>query len=119
MSNSKKIIQDKEHFFDNKLNIIKEDAFQRDLSINALYYDPLKDKIIDYFHDRKIYLRRYFHPGCHNLEPYINESKYHNLNLPNTEKVSRSVIIFPTGQQMTSKSVNAIYEHYQQAMLTS
>ena len=48
VSNSKKIIQNKEDFFDRRLSIIKEDAFRRDLSINALYYDPLKDKIIDF-----------------------------------------------------------------------
>ena len=48
VSNSKKIIQNRERFFDSKLSIIKEDAFRRDLSINALYYDPLEDKIIDF-----------------------------------------------------------------------
>ena len=48
VSNSKKIIQNKEDFFDRRLSIIKQDAFRRDLSINALYYDPLKDKIIDF-----------------------------------------------------------------------
>ena len=48
VSNSKKIVQNTERFFDGKLSIIKEDAFRRDLSINALYYDPLEDKIIDF-----------------------------------------------------------------------
>ena len=47
VGNSKKIVQNTERFFDGRLSIIKEDAFRRDLSINALYYDPLEDKIID------------------------------------------------------------------------
>ena len=48
VGNSKKIVQNTERFFDGRLSIIKEDAFRRDLSINALYYDPLEDKIIDF-----------------------------------------------------------------------
>ena len=37
VGNSKKIVQNTERLFDGKLSIIKEDAFRRDLSINALY----------------------------------------------------------------------------------
>ena len=35
---------------DNVFGTMKEDALRRDFTVNALYYDPAKDRIVDYHH---------------------------------------------------------------------
>ena len=35
---------------DNVFGTIEEDAARRDFTVNALYYDPIKNEVLDYFH---------------------------------------------------------------------
>lgn len=41
-------VPDKMLFEDNDFGTSKEDAFRRDFTVNALFYDPVADKLIDY-----------------------------------------------------------------------
>ena len=41
--------------------------------------------------------RRYFYPGCHQLEPYRSEMQDHPPVLPVTERLTESVLTLPTG----------------------
>jgi dTDP-4-amino-4,6-dideoxygalactose transaminase len=41
--------------------------------------------------------RRYFYPGCHQLEPYRSEMQDHPPVLPVTERLTASVLTLPTG----------------------
>ena len=72
----------------------------------------IRDRLVDYFHGHGILLRRYFHPGCHLMEPYASHEQYHSLNLPNTEKISSEIVVFPTGRQLTKTNVKEFAELY-------
>ena len=65
----------------------------------------IRDSLVEYFHKEGILLRRYFHPGCHKMEPYKSSEKYSSLELPVTEQISSGIIVFPTGKQVTSEDV--------------
>ncbi|MEK9895826.1 MAG: DegT/DnrJ/EryC1/StrS family aminotransferase, partial [Burkholderiaceae bacterium] len=59
-----------------------------------------RDRLVEHFHKNKVFVRKYFFPGCHRLEPYCNDEKYTQCNLPITEKVSAEIIVFPNGNQI-------------------
>ena len=66
----------------------------------------IRDSLVKYFHQEGILLRRYFHPGCHRMEPYQSCEKYDSVNLPNTEQISSEIVIFPTGKQVTTVDIH-------------
>ena len=74
-----------------------------------------RDEIVNYYHRNKVYVRRYFFPGCHRMLPYKNDPRYRNVKLPNTEEVSKNIIVFPTGRQMNKESVQRLYKHFNDA----
>ncbi len=52
--------------------------------------------------------RRYFYPGCHQMEPYRSQPRYANLSLPNTERLAARVLSLPNGSAVTPKDVTEI-----------
>jgi len=72
----------------------------------------IRDSLVDYFHAHSILLRRYFHPGCHRMEPYASHEQYKGLHLSNTEKISSEVLVFPTGTQVTPSTIKEFSNHY-------
>jgi dTDP-4-amino-4,6-dideoxygalactose transaminase len=72
----------------------------------------IRDSLVDYFHAQGILLRRYFHPGCHLMEPYASHVQYQGLHLSNTNKISSEIVVFPTGTQVTSSTIKEFSNHY-------
>ena len=66
----------------------------------------IRDSLVKYFHQEGILLRRYFHPGCHRMEPYKSCEKYDSVNLPNTKQISSEIVIFPTGKQVSTDDIH-------------
>jgi dTDP-4-amino-4,6-dideoxygalactose transaminase len=54
--------------------------------------------------------RRYFHPGCHNMEPYRSDARAKPLDLPATDHLCRSVLQFPTGTSVNERDIDTITE---------
>jgi dTDP-4-amino-4,6-dideoxygalactose transaminase len=52
--------------------------------------------------------RRYFHPGCHSMEPYRTESPDACLHLPHTEALTQRVMCLPTGTSVPPESISTI-----------
>jgi dTDP-4-amino-4,6-dideoxygalactose transaminase len=71
-----------------------------------------RDNLVQHFHNNDILVRRYFHPGCHRLEPYKSDHSYNNVQLLNTENVASKVLVFPTGCQLDKKGMNKIFDIY-------
>lgn len=67
-----------------------------------------RDKIVEALHAENILARRYFWPGCHNMKPFKELFPHAGLLLPNTKMVADSVIVLPTGNAMTTKSVGTV-----------
>jgi dTDP-4-amino-4,6-dideoxygalactose transaminase len=52
--------------------------------------------------------RRYFYPGCHQMEPYRSAHGADSLRLPETEALSRRVLSLPTGTAVDAEHVAGI-----------
>ncbi len=67
-----------------------------------------RDTLVAALRAENVMARRYFWPGCHNMEPYRSLFPHASLVLPDTNKVAGSVIVLPTGQTMTTEMVATV-----------
>jgi dTDP-4-amino-4,6-dideoxygalactose transaminase len=67
-----------------------------------------RDGVIKALHAENILARRYFWPGCHNMEPYLSYYPHAGLMLPNTTAVAGRVIVLPTGSAVTEDDIRGI-----------
>jgi dTDP-4-amino-4,6-dideoxygalactose transaminase len=67
-----------------------------------------RDSLVSFLHSKDIIARKYFWPGCHNMEPY--KSLYPNCHhwLSNTEIVANRVIVLPTGETVTPNTIDHV-----------
>ncbi|MBN1451815.1 MAG: aminotransferase class I/II-fold pyridoxal phosphate-dependent enzyme [Anaerolineales bacterium] len=64
-----------------------------------------RDLLVKILHAENVLARRYFYPGCHQMEPYRSYFPHAGLLLPHTEKLVGRVMSLPTG---TSVDIDAI-----------
>lgn len=67
-----------------------------------------RDRMIEALHAENIRARKYFWPGCHNMQPYRELYPHAGLLLPNTQQIANRVVVLPTGTTMTVEMVNAV-----------
>jgi dTDP-4-amino-4,6-dideoxygalactose transaminase len=67
-----------------------------------------RDRLVDALHAENILARKYFWPGCHNMEPYRSYYPHAGLVLPQTNRIAERVIVLPTGSSMHSSDIRAI-----------
>jgi len=56
-----------------------------------------RDELVRMLHAENVLARRYFYPGCHEMEPYRSYFPHAGLLLPQTECLTRRVMSLPTG----------------------
>jgi len=71
-----------------------------------------RNKLFNFYHDKNIFVRRYFSPGCHRMEPYQTDPFYTNLQLPITEKLADTCLAFPTGKSVNKCDIETFAELY-------
>ncbi len=72
---------------------------------------PLRrDELLDLLWSENVQARRYFYPGCHQMEPYRSNAPNARLWLPNTERVAERVLLLPTGPSLAPGDVDRICE---------
>ena len=74
----------------------------------APYFPVSRDRIIDVLHAENVLARRYFWPGCHNMQPYRELYPHAGLLLPNTKKVADRVVVLPTGTTMDNDMISDV-----------
>jgi dTDP-4-amino-4,6-dideoxygalactose transaminase len=67
-----------------------------------------RDEVVAALHAEGILARKYFWPGCHQMEPYRSLYPHAELMLPNTNAVARRVIVLPNGTALPEGSIDAI-----------
>ncbi len=67
-----------------------------------------RDKLNEILHAENILSRRYFYPGCHQMQPYIADFPNAGLSLPETEKLTQKVLQLPTGTSVGEKEIHQI-----------
>jgi dTDP-4-amino-4,6-dideoxygalactose transaminase len=65
-----------------------------------------RDALVDVLRAENVAARRYFHPGCHRMEPY--RSARLRRPLPVTERLSARVMALPTGTAITTEQISSI-----------
>ena len=56
-----------------------------------------RDDLVRVLHAENVLARRYFYPGCHQMEPYRSYFPHAGLLLPETERLTQRVMSLPTG----------------------
>lgn len=67
-----------------------------------------RDSILKILHKENIFARRYFYPGCHKMEPYVNEFISDKSLHQNTDKLSRKLFVLPSGSDITFDTIEKI-----------
>ena len=67
-----------------------------------------RDQLVELLAAEHVLARRYFHPGCHRMEPYRSLQPNAGLLLPRTEFITRRVMVLPTGSAVSERDVDVI-----------
>jgi dTDP-4-amino-4,6-dideoxygalactose transaminase len=78
------------------------------LEIDDTWTHISRDQIFQALHAENVLARRYFHPGCHRMEPYKSYFPHAGLMLPETERKSGMVLSVPTGTAMSPEKVQDV-----------
>ena len=57
-----------------------------------------RDELVAALRFENVMARRYFHPGCHRMEPYRRLDPSAGERLPITERLAEQVMVLPMGQ---------------------
>jgi dTDP-4-amino-4,6-dideoxygalactose transaminase len=80
------------------------------LEIDAQQTGLSRDRLVQVLHAENILARRYFYPGCHQMEPYRSYYPHAGLLLPETEKLTQRVMTLPTGTSISVGDIEQICE---------
>lgn len=69
-----------------------------------------RDQLIEALQAENVMARRYFWPGCHNMEPYRSLFPHAGLVLPHTGVVAARVMVLPTGQTMDAEMIETVVQ---------
>jgi dTDP-4-amino-4,6-dideoxygalactose transaminase len=78
------------------------------LEINEAESGISRDILVKTLHAENVLARRYFYPGCHQMEPYCSYFPHAGLLLPETEKLTNKVMSLPTGTAVDDAMVEKI-----------
>ncbi len=67
-----------------------------------------RDRLVRALRAENILARRYFWPGCHNMQPYCDLYPQAGLGLPNTRAIADRVVVLPTGDQMNEEKIRTV-----------
>ena len=67
-----------------------------------------RDALIDVLHAERVLARRYFYPGVHRMEPYVQRPELVREPLSNTETLAAEVIVLPTGTSVSTLDIETL-----------
>lgn len=78
------------------------------LEVNEQESGISRNELVQILHSENVMARRYFYPGCHQMEPYQSYFPNANLLLPETEKLTQKVMALPTGTAVGKEDISKI-----------
>ncbi len=67
-----------------------------------------RDQMMDILWAENVLTRRYFYPGCHQMEPYRSYFPHAGLLLPVTNNLAKRVLSMPTGTAVGPAEIHQI-----------
>jgi dTDP-4-amino-4,6-dideoxygalactose transaminase len=78
------------------------------LEIEEAITSVSRDQLVDILQAENVAARRYFYPGCHQMEPYRSYFPHAGLLLPETEKLVKRLLSLPTGTTIDAPEISQI-----------
>jgi dTDP-4-amino-4,6-dideoxygalactose transaminase len=78
------------------------------LEVDEAHTGISRDQLIDILWAENVLARRYFYPGCHQMEPYRSYFPHAGLLLPETEKLVKCLLSLPTGTAVGPDEIHKI-----------
>ena len=75
-----------------------------------------RDQLHQVLWAENVLARRYFHPGCHRMEPYRSEQEPERLHMPQTDRLARTCLTLPTGTAVDCDDIAVIAGLIKRAM---
>lgn len=69
-----------------------------------------RDRLVEVLWAENVMARRYFHPGCHAMEPYRSHLPPAWRRLPETERLAARLLTLPTGTAVDEPAIDAVCE---------
>lgn len=69
-----------------------------------------RDELVNILRTENVLARRYFYPGCHQMEPYRSYFPHSHLLLPETEKLTQRVMSLPSGTAVGPEEIGLVCE---------
>lgn len=67
-----------------------------------------RDQLLEVLMAEGVLARRYFYPGCHQMEPYRSQARHGHDALASTHRLSATLMQLPTGQGVSLESIAAV-----------
>ena len=67
-----------------------------------------RDRLVEVLWAENVMARRYFHPGCHAMEPYRSQVPPAWRRLPETERLAARLMTLPTGTAIDEPTIDAV-----------
>jgi dTDP-4-amino-4,6-dideoxygalactose transaminase len=67
-----------------------------------------RDRLVEVLHAENVIARRYFFPGCHQMEPYRSYFPNAGLMLPQTIRLSNRILCLPNGEVLGAQEIATI-----------
>jgi dTDP-4-amino-4,6-dideoxygalactose transaminase len=80
------------------------------LEVDESMTQVTRDQLINILSADNVLARRYFYPGCHQMEPYRSYFPHARLLLPETDKLVQRVLVLPTGTAVGLGEISLICE---------
>jgi len=80
------------------------------VEVDAQMAGITRDALVTELQAENVLCRRYFHPGCHRMEPYRSYFPNAGLLLPVTEALSERIFSLPTGTAVTTSDIAKVVE---------
>jgi dTDP-4-amino-4,6-dideoxygalactose transaminase len=80
------------------------------IEIDPAVFGMDRDALVRILHAENVRARRYFYPGCHQMEPYRSLFPHAGLLLPETERLTLRVLQLPTGTSINGQEIGQICE---------
>jgi dTDP-4-amino-4,6-dideoxygalactose transaminase len=78
------------------------------LEVDAEQARISRDDLVKILWAENVLARRYFHPGCHRMEPYRSYFPHAGLLLPETERMTQRTLLLPTGTAVGPEELRTI-----------
>ncbi len=78
------------------------------LEIDEAEANISRDALVKLLNAENVLARRYFYPGCHQMEPYRSYYPHAGLLLPETEKLTQRVMSLPNGTAVNVDTVGQV-----------